>query len=149
MCIVITPLDCGINKVQVQTEEDVIQILGQQESFMISDGHLPLFVRQIAIHANLALDQRHQSDKVGLPFISNFVERLRNIKRLKKKVSAASSMEAASAESSTSSTPAVFSGPMNHHSVGDQIRARAMTNAGVTSSAFSLEDYPSDFTLIS
>jgi hypothetical protein len=123
---------------------------------MISDSHLPLFVRQIAIHANLALDQKHKSNKIGgAPFVSNFVERLRTILRLKNKVINSASSEG---ETSTPSTPAVFSAPNSHHgsTTGDQIRARANTTVhrsdGVMSPIYPSQsgdtiEYPDDFTI--
>jgi len=128
-------LDCGINRVEVQTEEDVNRILGQQDSFMISDSHLPLFVRQIAIHANLAFLQKHQNG-TGLPFISNIVERLRSIKRLKSKVGHLSQ---------ESVEQAVFSPGL------EQNRTRASTVVGRPEPGTTIDetDYPFDFTLSS
>lgn len=157
MCIVITPLDCGVNKVQVQTEEDVVRNLGQQQSFMISDGNLPLFVRQTAIHANLALDQRHKSQKVGggLPFVSNFVERLRSIKRIKSKVTSCDVTDSGFGQSLNPNLTPGNSTTSSLTGSTEQNRPRSMTIARSDSTNFpysSINDgpdseYPDDFTL--
>lgn len=87
VCIVITPTDCGINAVEVQAEQDMDRIAGLPDRFMITDHNLSLYVRQIAIHANLAYRQQFETAKRGasdcLPFVSNWVERLRHMKRLR------------------------------------------------------------------
>lgn len=140
----------------MQTDEDVVRNLGQQQSFMISDGNLPLFVRQTAIHANLALDQRHKSQKVGggLPFVSNFVERLRSIKRMKSKVTSCDVPDSGPGQSSNAIL-APGSSSTSLTGSTEQNRPRSMTIARSDSTNFpysSINDgpdseYPDDFTL--
>lgn len=87
-------MDCGVNSVDVQTTDELAKDIGHREPFQISDINLPLFVRQIAIHCNFALhqknlnNQRRSGGNIALtpPFVSNWVERLRNLKRLKGKL---------------------------------------------------------------
>ena len=52
---------------------------------MLSDECLPLYIRQLAIHANLLFTQNHNSKGAKVPFISNWVERLRKLKSLREK----------------------------------------------------------------
>ncbi|BFZ02892.1 hypothetical protein BsWGS_05930 [Bradybaena similaris] len=87
--IVIRPLDYESNAVTLITKEDIADILGHTHTKIISDANLPLLVRQIAVHCNLAsmVLQRQQST-VGSPevFASNWLERLRQIKLLKRRI---------------------------------------------------------------
>ncbi|XP_046568318.1 tuberin-like [Haliotis rubra] len=91
--IVIRPLDYESNAVTLQTKEepyefkgqistDIADILGHTDTKIISDSSLALLVRQIAMHCNLAsmVLQRQQSQPQD-PFASNWLERLRQIKR--------------------------------------------------------------------
>lgn len=142
VCIVITPLDCGVNEVEIQAEQEMDRIIGLQESFMISDQNLPLIVRQIAIHANLAYRQQFETAKRApgdsLPFVSNWVERLRHMKRLKAKLL-----------SNTQHSPAVSVADLDS---GSGHRPRSMTSGTCSMvNASSLTDgpdseYPDDFT---
>lgn len=52
---------------------------------MLSDENLSLYIRQVAIHANLKFNQIHNSKGAAIPFISNWVERLRKLKSLREK----------------------------------------------------------------
>ncbi|XP_035825381.1 tuberin isoform X2 [Aplysia californica] len=94
--IVIRPLDYESNAVSLITKEgssgemkDIADILGHTHTKIISDANLPLLVRQIAVHCNLAsmVLQRQQST-LGTPevFASNWLERLRQIKLLKRRI---------------------------------------------------------------
>ncbi|KAK6169153.1 hypothetical protein SNE40_020258 [Patella caerulea] len=84
--IVIKPLDYESNAVTLQTKEDIAEILGHTDTKIISDENLAQLVRQIAMHCNLAsmVLQRQQSQPQD-PFASNWLERLRQIKRIKQK----------------------------------------------------------------
>ncbi|XP_067671125.1 tuberin-like isoform X1 [Haliotis asinina] len=84
--IVIRPLDYESNAVTLQTKEDIADILGHTDTKIISDSSLALLVRQIAMHCNLAsmVLQRQQSQPQD-PFASNWLERLRQIKRIRQK----------------------------------------------------------------
>ncbi|XP_021346642.1 tuberin-like isoform X7 [Mizuhopecten yessoensis] len=81
--IVIKPLDHESNAVTLQAKEE---ILGHKDTKIISDANLPDLVRQIAVNCDLAslVLQRQQSQPQD-PFASNWLERLRQIKRIKMK----------------------------------------------------------------
>lgn len=134
----ITPLDCGVNEVKVQADQEVDRITGLPDSFMISDQNLSLYVRQIAIHANLAYRQQYETQNSGrsdgLPFVSNWVERLRHMKRLKSKVVEQSASPASS--------------NMDFESIGSSThRPRSLTTATVNASVGTEAVYPDyDFT---
>lgn len=137
VCIVITPMDCGVNAVEVQAEQDVDRIAGLPERFMITDHNLSLYVRQIAIHANLAYRQQFETAKRGpgdcLPFVSNWVERLRHMKRLRNMLAAGHS----------SASPAPSSMDFEGHGGGSH-RPRSMTV--VQPHGMEDTEYPDDFT---
>lgn len=61
------------------------KLMGHGEAFMLSDENLPLYIRQMAIHANLMFNQTLNSKGAKVPFISNWVERLRKLKSLREK----------------------------------------------------------------
>ncbi|XP_033750286.1 tuberin-like isoform X2 [Pecten maximus] len=84
--IVIKPLDHESNAVTLQAKEDIAEILGHKDTKIISDANLPDLVRQIAVNCDLAslVLQRQQSQPQD-PFASNWLERLRQIKRIKMK----------------------------------------------------------------
>lgn len=88
--IVIRPLDYESNAVTLITKEDIADILGHTHTKIISDANLPLLVRQIAIHCNLAsmVLQRQNFSGAGSPevFASNWLERLRQIKLLRRRI---------------------------------------------------------------
>ncbi|XP_013385066.2 tuberin [Lingula anatina] len=85
--IVIQPLDHESNAVTVRAKEDIAPIIGHQDTKIISDNHLSVFVRQMALHANLAsLILMRQNTNPSDPYASNWLERLRQIKRIKSKI---------------------------------------------------------------
>ncbi|XP_029641050.1 tuberin-like isoform X2 [Octopus sinensis] len=96
--IIIEPLDCNTNAVKIVTREnqnaavkdvitsDIAESLGQ-ESKTISDDKLAALVRLMAIHCNLAsMVLWRQKSNPKDPFASNWLERLRHMKRLRSKV---------------------------------------------------------------
>ncbi|XP_032669228.1 tuberin [Odontomachus brunneus] len=86
-CVVIQPLDHGTNQVTVQAREELAEHIGHSEPKIISDQNLAILSRQLALHANLAsmvcssLKQNSHN-----PYASNWLERLRYIKRLRSRV---------------------------------------------------------------
>ncbi|XP_076652775.1 TSC complex subunit tuberin isoform X1 [Halictus rubicundus] len=86
-CVVIQPLDHGTNQVTVQVKEELAKHIRHSEPKIISDQNLAILSRQLALHANLAsmvsssLEQNSHS-----PYASNWLERLRHIKRLRNRV---------------------------------------------------------------
>ncbi|XP_074649402.1 tuberin-like [Tubulanus polymorphus] len=85
--IVIQPLDHGCNSVTVQARPEIAEIIGLVDIKLISDAKLAVLARQLALHANLAsmILQRHKNN-VSDPYASNWLERLRQIKRLRQKI---------------------------------------------------------------
>ncbi|XP_040576588.1 tuberin [Lepeophtheirus salmonis] len=85
-CIVITPLDQGSNRVCVDCKPELKEPLGHvMDPKIVSDKSLSILVRQWALHCNLAAQiQKSLSNK--MPYSSNWLERLRAIKRLKEKL---------------------------------------------------------------
>ncbi|XP_055937007.1 tuberin-like isoform X2 [Argiope bruennichi] len=87
--IVIQPeeFDCNIVTVK-HRNEDLINMFGHTESYMVSDKSLPVFARQMALHANLAslIINRNKQSSPKFAQVSNWLERLRTIKRLESKV---------------------------------------------------------------
>ncbi|XP_076749493.1 TSC complex subunit tuberin isoform X3 [Xylocopa sonorina] len=86
-CVVIQPLDYGTNQVTVQVKEELAKHIRHSEPKIISDQNLAILSRQLALHANLAsmvsssLEQNSHN-----PYASNWLERLRHIKRLRNRV---------------------------------------------------------------
>ncbi|XP_015588565.1 tuberin [Cephus cinctus] len=86
-CVVIQPLDHGTNQVTVQAREELAEHIGHSEPKIISDQNLAILSRQLALHANLASMVSSSLKQNGRnPYASNWLERLRHIKRLRNKV---------------------------------------------------------------
>ncbi|XP_046387021.1 tuberin [Ischnura elegans] len=86
-CVVIQPLDHGTNKVTVKTKEELAEHIGHSEPRIISDQNVAILARQLALHANLASLISCSLKAMGQsPYASNWLERLRQIKRLRSKV---------------------------------------------------------------
>ncbi|XP_077979844.1 tuberin-like [Glandiceps talaboti] len=86
--IVIQPLDNESNIVNVQTREDLQYLMGNTVPKIVSDKNVAMLARQMALHANLA-SLIHQSmirGSVADAYASNWLERLRQIKRLFSKI---------------------------------------------------------------
>jgi tuberous sclerosis protein 2 len=85
--IIVEPLELGSNLISIQTKNDIHEYFKHLEPKIVSDNGAPLFARQIALHANMA-SMVSVSLKKGFadPYASNWLERLRKIKRLKKRV---------------------------------------------------------------
>jgi len=86
-CVVIQPWDHGSNIVTIKTKPDLVNLIGHSAPKIISNEHLPILARQLALHANLA-SMIYQSQKVPSrnPYASNWLERLRDLKRLRAKL---------------------------------------------------------------
>ncbi|XP_071440421.1 tuberin-like [Hetaerina americana] len=86
-CVVIQPLDHGTNKVTVKTKEELAEHIGHSEPRIISNQNVAILARQLALHANLASLISCSLKTMGQsPYASNWLERLRQIKRLRAKV---------------------------------------------------------------
>ncbi|GAB6025853.1 hypothetical protein CHUAL_011832 [Chamberlinius hualienensis] len=85
-CVVIQPLDCESNLVTVKTKPELSSLLGSCDAKIVSDSNLAVLVRQLALYANLAaLVLQRQQRSADDPYASNWVERQRNIKRMREK----------------------------------------------------------------
>ncbi|XP_008551643.1 tuberin [Microplitis demolitor] len=86
-CVIIQPLDYGANQVTIQAREELAEHIGHSESKIISDQNLGILSRQLALHANLAsMVSSSLKAKGHNPYSSNWLERLRHIKRLRRRL---------------------------------------------------------------
>jgi tuberous sclerosis protein 2 len=103
--VVVTPLGHGTNQVVVKTKDVLAKHLGacSEEPRVISDQSLPTLVRQLALHANVStFVTKHMKLTLNISMLlqlasmivkqtqaryaSNWLERLRHIKRLRARV---------------------------------------------------------------
>ena len=106
-CVIIVPLDHGSNKVFIDCKPELDEPLGhvkescvlflaeiqcycqlrihclQQEPKIVSDRNLAVVVRQLALHCNLAAQIQKSLGSGREPYSSNWLERLRQIKRIR------------------------------------------------------------------
>ncbi|KAJ9583770.1 hypothetical protein L9F63_021894, partial [Diploptera punctata] len=100
--VIIQPLDHNTNQVTVKTKEDLAEHIGHSEPKIVSDENVAILARQLALHANLASMISCSLKTQGRdPYASNWLERLRQIKRLRAKVcqESAATSESSSADS--------------------------------------------------
>ncbi|KAH1016696.1 hypothetical protein HUJ04_007876 [Dendroctonus ponderosae] len=86
--IIIQPLDHNINRVVVKIKDDLkdLAVVGN-DAKVVSDENVAILARQLALHANLAsLVARSLKNSPNDPYASNWLERLRRIKNVRKKV---------------------------------------------------------------
>jgi len=86
--IVVEPLDFQSNRISILAKEELKKDLGHRTaSRIVSDQNLARITRQIALHYGLSamICDKGKRSKVD-PYASNWLERLRHIKRLKAKV---------------------------------------------------------------
>nr|XP_023027881.1 tuberin-like [Leptinotarsa decemlineata] len=55
VCIVIHPLDHGINKVVVKVKEELSNLVPVSEPKLVSDQNVAILARQLALHANVRI----------------------------------------------------------------------------------------------
>ncbi|XP_075230715.1 TSC complex subunit tuberin isoform X2 [Lycorma delicatula] len=86
-CVVVQPLEHDCNEVMVKAKEELVQHIGHSEPKIVSDKNVSILARQLALHANLAsMISRSLSTDGSDPYASNWLERLRQIKRIRNKV---------------------------------------------------------------
>ncbi|XP_046660621.1 tuberin-like [Homalodisca vitripennis] len=86
-CVVVEPLDHNINLVSIKAKEELVQHIGHSEPKLVSDQSVGLMARQLALHSNLASRVACSLGKEGCdPYTSNWLERLRQIKRIRTKI---------------------------------------------------------------
>ncbi|XP_037940239.1 tuberin [Teleopsis dalmanni] len=81
-CVIVEPLELNTNRIYVKAREEICKLVCHPEPKIVSDRSAPLLARQMALHANLA-SHVYQSLKKEKPYASNWLERLRCIKRLR------------------------------------------------------------------
>jgi len=85
--ILVEPLDFESNRMSVVCKKELQSELGHLASpRIVSDQNLSRLTRQTALHCNLAAVIFSQSQRSKDPYASNWLERLRHIKRFKGKV---------------------------------------------------------------
>lgn len=58
-CVVVQPLELNSNRIFVKCKDDVSQFICHTEPKIISDASAPLFARQLALHANVSINNWH------------------------------------------------------------------------------------------
>ncbi|XP_065212023.1 tuberin [Planococcus citri] len=87
--IIIEPLDHDTNQLTVKAKDDLLEIIGNVDTKIVSDTNVSLLARQLALHINLAslvLSSMNKDRNCGGIYASNWLERLRKIKQIRKKV---------------------------------------------------------------
>ncbi|XP_072397243.1 tuberin [Diabrotica undecimpunctata] len=82
-CIIIQPLDMGINRVTVKVKEELSNLIASSEPKLVSDQNVGIFARQIALHTNMASIVTKSLKHPNEPAASNWIERLRQIKKIR------------------------------------------------------------------
>merc|ERR1711994_118521 len=86
-CIVVTPIDQGSNRVEIKCRPELNEPLGHvKEPKTVSDRNLAILVRQMALHCSLAAQIQQTLGSKRDPYASNWLERLRQLKRIKERV---------------------------------------------------------------
>ncbi|CAG2101678.1 unnamed protein product [Medioppia subpectinata] len=85
--VVITPFEYNSNLVTIQAKDDFLNLIQHFDSQMLSDNALPVFVRQLALHANLgSMVYNGTPSATTTQHVSNWVQRLKQIKRIRQRV---------------------------------------------------------------
>ncbi|KAL5291508.1 TSC2 family protein [Megaselia abdita] len=80
-CVVVEPIEMSTSKISILTKETIN--IGNSKPKIVSDRNAPLLARQLALHADLA--SSIETRKKNNPYASNWLERLRKIKNLRRK----------------------------------------------------------------
>ncbi|KAK6300831.1 hypothetical protein J4Q44_G00289290 [Coregonus suidteri] len=81
--VIIKPLDYGSNLVTLQCRKDLEGLVDTSVAKIVSDRNLPLLVRQMALHANMASLVHQYRANPSDAYASKWLARLRHIKRLR------------------------------------------------------------------
>ncbi|XP_077461770.1 tuberin isoform X5 [Stigmatopora argus] len=81
--VIIKPLDYECNLVSLQCRKDLEGLVDTSVSKIVSDGNLPLLVRQMALHANMASLVHQYRANPSDAYASKWLARLRHIKRIR------------------------------------------------------------------
>uniref|UniRef100_A0AAY4E9W0 Tuberin n=1 Tax=Denticeps clupeoides TaxID=299321 RepID=A0AAY4E9W0_9TELE len=85
--VVIKPLDYESNLVTLQCRKDLEGLVDTSVAKIVSDRNLPLLVRQMALHANMASLVHQNRSNPSDAYASKWLARLRHIKRIRTRVS--------------------------------------------------------------
>ncbi|KAH8260917.1 hypothetical protein KR044_000431, partial [Drosophila immigrans] len=99
-CVIVEPLELNSNRVYVKARSEISKFVCHPEPRIVSDRSAPLLARQMALHANLA-SLVYQSVQKKNPYASNWLERLRKLKRLRSQVKQQQSKQQQSGNSSS------------------------------------------------
>ncbi|KAG8015185.1 Tuberin [Nibea albiflora] len=81
--VIIKPLDYECNLVTLQCRKDLEGLVDTTVAKIVSDGNLPLLVRQMALHANMASLVHQYRANPSDAYASKWLARLRHIKRIR------------------------------------------------------------------
>nr|XP_061792196.1 tuberin-like [Nerophis lumbriciformis] len=81
--VIIKPLDYECNLVSLQCRKDLEGLVDTTVSKIVSDSNLPLLVRQMALHANMASLVHQYRANPSDAYASKWLARLRHIKRIR------------------------------------------------------------------
>uniref|UniRef100_A0AAQ4RCA4 TSC complex subunit 2 n=1 Tax=Gasterosteus aculeatus aculeatus TaxID=481459 RepID=A0AAQ4RCA4_GASAC len=84
--VIIKPLDYDCNLVTLQGRKDLEGLIDTTVSKIVSDRNLPLLVRQMALHANMASLVHQYRANPSDAYASKWLARLRHIKRIRTRV---------------------------------------------------------------
>ncbi|CAH1389862.1 unnamed protein product [Nezara viridula] len=85
--VVVEPLDLGTNQIIVKAKEELHQHINHTEYKVVSDHSVAILARQLAVHSNLAsMISCRLNSPSREPYASNWLERLRQIKRIRLKL---------------------------------------------------------------
>uniref|UniRef100_A0A4W4GNY0 Tuberin n=1 Tax=Electrophorus electricus TaxID=8005 RepID=A0A4W4GNY0_ELEEL len=84
--VVIKPLDYESNLVTLQCRKDLEGLVDTTVAKIVSDQNLPLLVRQMALHANMASLVHQYRANPSDAYASKWLARLRHIKRIRTRV---------------------------------------------------------------
>ncbi|XP_060838182.1 tuberin isoform X2 [Rhopalosiphum padi] len=86
-CVIVKPLEHGVNQITVKVRNELREHVGHQEPKIVSDQNAAMLARQLAIHTDLASQILSSLSKENSgPYASNWLERLRTIKRIQNKL---------------------------------------------------------------
>ncbi|XP_051940785.1 tuberin isoform X2 [Hippocampus zosterae] len=81
--VIIKPLDYKCNLVSLQCRKDLEGLVDTSVAKIVSDSNLPLLVRQMALHANMASLVHQYRANPSDAYASKWLARLRHIKRIR------------------------------------------------------------------
>uniref|UniRef100_A0A7N6FLE8 Tuberin n=1 Tax=Anabas testudineus TaxID=64144 RepID=A0A7N6FLE8_ANATE len=84
--VIIKPLDYECNLVTLQCRKDLEGLVDTTVAKIVSDRNLPLLVRQMALHANMASLVHQYRANPSDAYASKWLARLRHIKRIRTRV---------------------------------------------------------------